>query len=160
MTQFAFDRCDPEDARLPAVLKLIRRCFAYMEGRIAPPSSLLRLTVDAIARHCETGEVWVLGDPPLACMFLTDKPNRLYLGKLAVDGSLRGQGIARQLVDLAAARAVSKGLDLLELEVRRELIENQQAFGRLGFQTVRHGTHDGFDAPTFYVMQKPVTATL
>ncbi|MBM1814567.1 GNAT family N-acetyltransferase [Pseudosulfitobacter pseudonitzschiae] len=156
MTKATYEKCAPDDARLPAVLDLVRRSFAYMEDRIAPPSSLHRLTVDAIARHCDTGEVWVLGDPPLACMFLTEKPNRLYLGKLAVDPSLRGRGIARQMVDLAAARAVSKGLDTLELEVRIELIENHQAFGRMGFQIVRHGTHDGFDAPTFYVMQKTV----
>ena len=47
---------DPYD--WPALLALIARAFAYMEGRIDPPSSLHRLTPQGLAA---SGEVWVLG---------------------------------------------------------------------------------------------------
>ena len=41
--------------------------------------------------------------------------------------------IARALVDLAEDRAKASGLGALELETRIELIENHEAFQRLGF---------------------------
>lgn len=46
------------------VLELIRRAFQGMEGRIDPPSSLHRLTVEGVAEQARMGEVWV--DAPLA----------------------------------------------------------------------------------------------
>ena len=88
-----------------AVLALIRAEFAYMDGVIDPPSSMHRLTVADIAVLSEKGEVWVIGDPPVACMFLTPKLDWLYLGKLAVSRQMRGQGLARKLVETALTRA-------------------------------------------------------
>ncbi|MGA1181483.1 MAG: GNAT family N-acetyltransferase, partial [Marivivens sp.] len=69
-------RATPAD--LPATLALIQSTFAFMEGRIDPPSSMYRLTVDDLAES----EVWVIGTPPLACIVLTPKADALYLGKL------------------------------------------------------------------------------
>lgn len=82
-----------------SVLALIRAAFAYMDGVIDPPSSMHRLTEGDIARQAREGEVWVLGTPPVACMFLTVKDDWLYLGKLAVASDQRGKGHARRLVD-------------------------------------------------------------
>ena len=59
----------------PAVLRLLQEAFAYMEGRIDPPSSLRDLTPEALTRQAEVGEIWVIG-APLACVFLTPKPGR------------------------------------------------------------------------------------
>ncbi len=73
---------DPYD--WAALLDLIRRAFAGMEGRIDPPSSMHALTPESIAAQARSGEVWVIGAPPVACVFLTPKPGALYLGKLAV----------------------------------------------------------------------------
>ncbi len=142
------------DPGMEDVLALLHRSFAYMEERINPPSSLHKLTVEDIAGKCETGEVWTLGGPSVACIFLTDKPDSLYIGKLAVDPAYRGRGYARQLMDLAVERAVAKRLPALELETRIELTENHETFRRLGFEVVAEGAHEGFDAPTFVVMRK------
>ncbi|WP_424979675.1 GNAT family N-acetyltransferase [Leisingera sp. S232] len=65
-------------------------------------------------------------------MFLTPRPDCLYLGKLTVDDAQRGRGLARLLVKHASARARALGLPVL-LETRIELIENHAAFARLGF---------------------------
>ncbi len=140
------------------LLALIRRAFAGMEGRIDPPSSLHRLTAEGIAEQARTGEVWVLGDPPLACMFLTVKPGRLYLGKLAVEPSRQGQGCARTLISWAEARCAALGLPVLELETRVELVENQQVFRRLGFAETGRKAHPGFDRPTSITFAKPIGA--
>lgn len=154
MTMNTPEQCRADDERLPHVLSLIQSTFAYMEGRVDPPSSMKRLTLSDIATQCETGEVWVIGTPLAACVFLKTKGGRLYLGKLAVDPGVRGSGLARRLIELAEERARAQGFQELELEVRIELTENHQAFGALGFHKVSEGAHDGYDRPTFITMRK------
>jgi ribosomal protein S18 acetylase RimI-like enzyme len=137
------------------VLALIRRAFAGMEGRIDPPSSLQRLTVEGVAQQARVGEVWV--DAPLrACMFLTVKPGRLYLGKLAVEPVLQGRGLGRAMVAKAEDRARALGLGMLELETRVELVENQATFLRMGFQEVGRKAHEGYERPTSITYRKKV----
>ena len=76
-----FRSADPYD--WPALLAVIPRAFAGMEGRIDPPSSLHRLTAEGLARQAADGEVGVIGSKPAeACMVLTPKTGRLYPGKL------------------------------------------------------------------------------
>lgn len=135
-----------------AVLELLHLCFAGMEGRIDPPSSLHRLTEADVA----AAEVWVLGDPVVACVFLTPRAGALYLGKLAVHPDHQGRGLARALLDHAAARARTLGLPALELQTRVELVENHAAFRAMGFEKVGETTHDGFDHPTSLTFRKPV----
>lgn len=148
----------PYRARAPfdwvALLHLIRAEFAYMEPRINPPSSMHRLTEADIAAKAETGEVWVMGTPPVACVFLTYQPESLYIGKLAVAADQRGKGLARALVDVAEDRARDLGLGWLELETRVELVENHAAFARMGFHELGRKAHAGFDRPTSITFRK------
>ena len=142
-----------EDVR--QVLALIQSEFAYMEARIDPPSSMHRLDVDAIRAQAEAGEVWVIeeDDAPVACVFLTEKPGVLYLGKLAVLARMRGRGLARRLVEVAADRARARGLDVVELQTRVELVENHATFARFGFVKTGETAHAGYDRPTSITMQ-------
>lgn len=137
---------DPYD--WPAVLRLIQTEFAYMDGRIDPPSSMHALTAESLAAQARSAEVWVTGLPPVACMVLTPKPAALYLGKLAVAGSHRGKGLARIMVDTALKRAAALGLPGVELQTRIELVENQAMFRALGFHEAGRSSHPGFDRPT------------
>ncbi len=139
-----------------AVLELIRAAFAAMEGRIDPPSSMAQLTEAAIAAQAQAGEIWVIGSPPVACMFLTPKAEVLYLGKLAVRSDQRGLGLARALVDCAEMRARDLGFAAVELQTRVELVENHAVFHALGFQEVGRTAHAGFDQPTSVTYRKAV----
>ncbi|MFC2970057.1 GNAT family N-acetyltransferase [Acidimangrovimonas pyrenivorans] len=145
---------DPYD--WPALLRLIQTSFAYMEGRIDPPSSMHRLTVDDIAQQAEIGEVWVIeeADHPVACVFLTPRKDALYLGKLAVEAGYRGRGLARKLVETAQSRARALGLPLLELQSRIELVENHAAFASMGFTLADETAHPGYDRPTSLTFRK------
>ena len=145
---------DPYD--WPALLALLQRAFAAMEGRIDPPSSLHRLTPDIIAAQARTGEVWVIGTPPAACLFLSPKPDALYLGKLAVDPPRQGQGHARRLIDLAATRARAMGLPALELQTRVELTRNHALFRHMGFVQTSATAHPGYDRPTSLTFRRPL----
>lgn len=148
------ERLTQTDPRLSGVLNLIRTSFAYMEGRIDPPSSMHRLSLDALRDQMQDGEVWVIGDRPDAVVFLTPKPGRLYLSKLAVDQNQRGRGLAHRLVTQAETRAEALGLKVLELQTRVELVENHTAFARMGFVKTGEVAHPGYDRTTSITMQK------
>ncbi|WP_226341000.1 GNAT family N-acetyltransferase [Gemmobacter serpentinus] len=140
-------RMREQDDPLP-VLALIRAAFAYMEGRIDPPSSMQTLTGADVTAHAKGQEVWLIGAAPLACMFLTRKPAALYIGKLATDQAKRGQGLARALIAQAALRAEALHLPALELQSRMELVENHTAFCAMGFACVAETRHPGYDRTT------------
>ncbi len=142
------------DPSLTDILSLIQRNFAYMEGRIDPPSSMHRLSVETIERQCEEGEVWTIGTPPFACIFMTLKPDCLYLGKVTVAETARGQGLASKMIQLAEQRARALGYDCLELQSRVELVENHRTFGALGFVKTGEDAHEGYDRPTSITMRK------
>jgi ribosomal protein S18 acetylase RimI-like enzyme len=139
----------------PAILALLHDAFAYMEGRIDPPSSLRDLTPDSLTGQARIGEIWVIGGLE-ACVFLTPKPQALYIGKLAVAASHRGQGLARRLIDLAETRARDQQLPALELQTRVELVENQATFRALGFVETGRTAHPGYDRPTSITYRRPV----
>ena len=150
----------PHRAEVPydwqAVLSLIQAEFAGMQGRIDPPSSMNRLTAADIAAQAQSGEVWVIGTPPLACVFLTATADALYIGKLAVRADQRGRGLARSLITQAEARARAQGLHWLELKTRVELLENHAIFRALGFVETRREAHAGYDHPTTITFRKPL----
>lgn len=147
-------RLSADDPLLAEVLALIQRSFAYMDGRIDPPSSMHRLTVGGMAEHCRAGgEIWAAGSPPAACIFLMPQADCLHLGKLAVDPARRGSGLGRRMVDLAAQRARDLGLPALELQTRIELVENHRLFARLGFAKTAEGSHPGCSRVTNITMR-------
>jgi ribosomal protein S18 acetylase RimI-like enzyme len=148
-----------DPALWPAILALLRAEFAFMQGRIDPPSSLVALTPDALTDHCRTGEIWIIG-APVACLFLTPRPGRLTLGKLAVAGGHRGRGLARRLIDLAETRARALGLPALDLQTRVELVENHAAFRALGFTETGRTAHPGYDRPTSVTFRRAVALPL
>ncbi len=141
-------RLGPSDPALQAVLTLIQSSFAFMEGRIDPPSSMHKLTRGSLSEQAETGEIWAIGHPVQACVFLTRKPGCVYLGKLAVSPNARRQGLARRLIDLAATRAADLRCSFVELQTRIELVENHATFEALGFREIGRTAHPGYDHPT------------
>jgi GNAT superfamily N-acetyltransferase len=148
-------RLATDPALWPPILGVLHDAFAYMQGRIDPPSSLRDLTPEALTLQAQTGEIWIIG-APVACAFLTPKPGALYVGKLAVAEGHRGKGLARQLLDLAEARARDIGLPALELQTRVELVGNQAAFRAMGFVEVGRTAHQGFDRPTSITYRRAV----
>ncbi len=150
-------RIEPDDRSIPDILTLIRDSFAFMQGRIDPPSSMHQLTVTGIALTAASAEVWVIGRPPFACVFLTPQDTCLYLGKLAVALDQRDEGHALRLMRLAEQRAKALGLPKVELEARVELTENHGFFAAMGFRKIAESAHPGYDRPTSYRFRKDIS---
>tara|TARA_B100000902_G_C27054447_1_gene785819 strand:- start:24 stop:533 length:510 start_codon:yes stop_codon:yes gene_type:complete len=147
---------EPSDEALVTTLELIKSSFAFMAGLIDPPSSVERLTLKKLKTMAEVGRVLVIGKPVIACVVATPLPHALYLGKIAVDPSMRGQGLVRTLIEKCEALAEDLGKNCLELQVRIELVQNEKMFAKLGFIKVSDDCHLGYDRVTEITMQKPV----
>lgn len=146
----------PGDPALRDVLQLIRESFAYMEGRIDPPSSILEVTERDLSALCANSELWSIGSPPLACVCLTRLPQALNLGRLAVAQGHRNLGLGRRLVALAEDRARALCSPYIELKVRIELTENLNYYHHLGFDITAEGFHPGYSQSTHWIMRKAV----
>lgn len=138
------------------LLALLRRAFASMEGRIDPPSSLHRLDAGGLVAKARDGACFLAfrGGRLTGCVFCDPHADCLYIGKLAVEPELQGQGIGRALLARAEAEAHALGLPALELQTRIELVENHRAFERLGFLRTGETAHPGHDRPTSVTMRK------
>ena len=140
-----------------ALLALILRSFAFMEGRIDPPSSAHLLTPAALRGKAQAEALFLAHAPTLAgCVFCAPQADALYIGKLAVDPAHQGRGLGRALIAAADGHARALGLPRLRLQTRIELTENHAAFARMGFLETGRSAHPGFDHPTSITMERPV----
>jgi ribosomal protein S18 acetylase RimI-like enzyme len=142
--------------RWKELLDLILVSFRYMDGIIDPPSSALRLTPENLKQKAaeETAFLAFLDGHIAGCVFLAEKDNHFYLGKLAIDPAYQGRGIGRQLVEAAETYVRSTAKPTIELQVRVELVNNQATFARLGFRETARTAHAGYERPTSITMSK------
>ena len=143
-----------------ALHALLVTCFAGMEGRIDPPSSLSAMTPATLRAKAAAETLVTLwrGDALVGCGFLADRGRSVYLGKIAIHPAHRRRGLLRRIVARADAMARRLGRPVLELQTRVELTENHVTFSRLGFAEVARTAHPGYDRPTSVTMERPVQA--
>lgn len=137
------------------LLSLIHEAFSYMDSRINPPSSLHRLTVQSIEQKARDGFLLLAWDESklVGCVFIDEREDTLYIGKLAVDPNYRKNGIGTDLIKACKEMAREKHKDELELQTRVELKENHAYFKSLGFRKTGDTTHEGFNRPTSITMR-------
>ncbi|WP_200863312.1 GNAT family N-acetyltransferase [Rhizobium freirei] len=152
-------RLDGSFHRWSELLDLILASFAYMNGRIDPPSSALALTAQSLQEKArsEIGYIALDDNNIVGCVFCRTEPNTLYIGKLAVLPRAQGNGIGRRLLTSAEAEARRLSLFTLRLETRIELTENHAMFAGWGFRKTAENRHAGFDRTTSIEMRKVLT---
>ncbi|MEO1426450.1 MAG: GNAT family N-acetyltransferase [Pseudomonadota bacterium] len=158
---------NPDHVDWNALPELIHESFAYMDGRIDPPSSLHAMGVkDRVQKAVdEILVVAIEGDAlPLSlagCLYCRLHDASCYIGKMAVSPSQQGKGIGRLLMAEAKAIAMENQRRFLELETRIELVENHRVFERWGFSKVSETAHAGYARRTSIGMRceiKPLSA--
>jgi GNAT superfamily N-acetyltransferase len=144
----------------PELLSFLRDAFAYMDSRIDPPSSLHRMGVEDLRNKAkeETLIIATEGAELIGCAFVAIRDDCAYVGKVAVAGSGRRKGIARELMAAAERVARQHQRPCLELQTRVELLENHRTFAALGFKKVAETAHAGYSRPTSITMRKPLPA--
>ncbi|CCV15595.1 GNAT family N-acetyltransferase [Mesorhizobium sp. STM 4661] len=154
ITQLPAD-CD----RWDEVLALVMRAFATMDGVIDPPSSAHRLTVENLRDKAGRETVFAAQKDGriIGCVFVLERADDFYVGKLAVEPGLQGQGVGRRLMQ--AAESLARDLDkrAIELQTRIELTGNHAAFARLGFRETQRTAHDGYSRATSITMRKELS---
>lgn len=139
-----------------ALHALIMNAFAYMDGRIDPPSSAHRLTPENLREKAsvEIGIVAIEDGQLLGCVFCKAEPETLYIGKFAISPKAQGKGLGRLLLTATENLARELGLGTLRLETRIELTDNHAVFGKWGFVKTAENAHAGYDRPTSIEMKK------
>ncbi|CCV03219.1 GCN5-related N-acetyltransferase [Mesorhizobium metallidurans STM 2683] len=145
--------------RWDEVLALITRAFAAMDGVIDPPSSAHQLSPENLRDKAGRETVFAaLKDGRIVgCAFVLERTDDLYVGKLAVEPELQGQGIGRRLVQAVEALAHGRNKPTIALQTRIELTGNHAAFARLGFRETERTAHDGYSQPTSITMRKALS---
>ncbi len=158
MSDITLRRLDDGFDRWDALLELILTSFAYMNGRIDPPSSALALTSETLKAKAlsEIAYVALDGEQLVGCIFCRPEAESLYVGKLAVVPAAQGKGIGKQLLGLAETTARELGLKALRLETRIELTDNHATFAAWGFRKTAENRHAGFDRTTSIEMRKAI----
>ncbi len=146
---------NPQNVDWHALRAFVLNAFAYMDARIDPPSSIHRMDAKAFQQKAldETLVVANFEGKMIGCMFCRNESDWLYVGKVAVEDTMRGKGVARMLIDHAFQMARKNSQLGLELETRIELTENHRTFERLGFVKEAEYCHNGFKNPTTILMR-------
>lgn len=155
-THLMIDHLPDDFDRWADLLALIVRSFAYMDGVIDPPSSAHQLTPELLRAKAkdETCFIGELDGRLVGCIFVAERYQSFYVGKLAVDETVRGLGIGKALMQLAERHAIAHGKPVLELQTRIELAANHVTFARMGFVEFERTAHAGFDRPTSITLRK------
>jgi putative acetyltransferase len=125
------------DSDAPGLIHLIAKCFAEYENCVIDPrfwdADLFAIASEFAAKG---GEIWV-GETAdgqlLASGGYAPTEAGAELKRVYVDGSLRGQGIARLLVSRAEEAARSRGFAAMELWTDTRFTTAHVAYQRLGY---------------------------
>jgi tRNA threonylcarbamoyladenosine biosynthesis protein TsaE len=142
------------EADAAAVAALIRAAFAPL--RIDPPPSALGETTESVAAqvHAGGGAVAEVAGRLAGAVLWQEREDALYLGRLAVDSRHRRRGIARNLIAAAEAEAGRRSLARLTVATRLVLTDNRLMFATCGFRETTVHAHEGYDHPTFVVLDR------
>jgi len=149
--------CDPDASIF--VHELTQAAFAGYEA-LEPPSGASRETLESVRGDLETagGALAWLDTRPVGCLRFVVAAQHLHVRRVAVAPELQGRGIGRALMAWAEDQAGSRGLSRVTVGVRLSLPGNLAFYRRLGYEVIAEHSHEGYDRPTWVLMDKGVPA--
>ena len=140
-----------------AIAATIAASFEQYRGKLEPESGAFRETAEGITAELARESGAILAERNgriLGCVMVKLIDDDLYFGRLSVVPEVRGEGIARRLVEAVEDEARRRELAGVRLGVRIVLVENQQLFSSMGYVETSREAHEGFDHPTSINMRK------
>lgn len=144
---------DGEEALLA---ELVRAAFAEYEGLLDPPSSAQIKSPERVRAEIADGGAFIaeLDGQPAGCIFWHIYPDHVYLDRLSVLPQARQHGLGLGLIKAVEQRALERGRARVRLSVRLVLTKNRAYYERHGYRFYRFGAHQGYDRPTFVILEK------
>ncbi len=153
---FAIRNYKEED--IPLIVDLIKQAFAEYSGKLDPPSSAERKSVQVVKDELREANALVTETEGtlVGCVFYHPREDSIYVDRLSVLPEYRKRGIATGLIAEVEHRARADGYTRLALSVRLALEKQQAFYQRQGFEFHTYGTHEGYENPTYMNMVKSV----
>lgn len=147
-------------ADIPDILAIITTAFAEHRGKLNPPSSAERKTIEIVREELAQADAFVAEAEGrlVGCVFYRLRDGSMYLDRLAVLSECQGRGVASALIAEVERAGRARGIGALTLTVRLALTRQQAMYRKLGFEFLEYGTHEGFTEPTSMKMRKMLTA--
>jgi predicted N-acetyltransferase YhbS len=157
MNEIHLRQADARDAE--TIVQILHAAFAEYRDVLAPPSGVHKESVDTVRAKMQTGH-WLLAEREgraVGCVFYAPDDGFVYLGRLGVLPHMRGHRIASALMDEVEARARAAGFTRVRLGVRVVLTAMRAAYERRGYVFVEAHRHEGFDTPTYVMLEKQLS---
>jgi len=131
----------PDEAAL--VHRLTQQAFDEYRGKLQPPSSAHDENEALVADALRSGGALLAFINATAVGAARFKPeaDHLYIGRVAVPPTWRGQGIAVALMLGLEQRARELNVPAIELQVRESLPSNVRLYGKLGYTVIGREPH-------------------
>lgn len=148
-------------ADAPLLAATIAAAFEQYRGKLVPESGAFRESASGIAAELRKGATAIVAERNgvvLGCVMTKLEEGDLYLGRLSVLPTARGEGLAKRLIAAVEADARARGLPGVRLGVRVVLTDNQKLFNALGYREISREAHEGFDYMTSINMRKALSS--
>lgn len=140
---------------IPVVHEVMMMAFEEYRGKLTPPAGALSETVEDITKKITErgGAILALVNGAIAGsgqFVLHDQ--HVYIGRVSVLPSYRGQGIGKRLVRFIESYAKDKGLTEARLGVRLSIPDNIAFYSKLNYEAIeKHAYPDETDY--WYIMK-------
>ena len=137
-------------------LRVLVASFEQYRDTLDPPSGVFKETPHSISQKIEAGGGYLAYDESsiVGVVLYQFYPEALYLGRLGVLQTHRGQRIAHQLIAAVEQTALAHDLHSIQLGVRIDLKGNQRLFTSLGYEIISYDRHEGYSEITSVTMLK------
>ncbi len=140
----------------PLIAALLHRSFVEFYSCYSPEGfASTTPSAEQIKIRVNEGPIWVAirDDIVVGTISAVPKKEGLYIRSTAVDPTVRGLGIGRNLLEHVESYAAQNGFKLLLLSTTPFLTQAIQIYERFGFHRSDEGPHDLFGTPLFTMVK-------
>ena len=149
---------DAAQSDAPVLLRLMHAAFEEYRAMLDPPSGVHGETLDTVREKLKAGYavLALIEEQPVGCAFVRSELSHVYFSRLSVLPDHRRRGIGGALIEHVERNARADGVKRVRLGVRIALPHLKARYEKLGYSVVEFVTHEGYNQPTYVLMEKQV----